>query len=428
MKTIITKLLALILAALTLFTACAVRTASDTSSTELSEAYTYTYNDSEETDVYVLTETSAQTEESELFSNRDLSGDYDSDEAVTVTLNGSSAQASSDSVQISDGAVTITAAGTYLLSGDYEGSIIVSAAKDDKIQLVLDGVSIAAGDYAAIYVAQADKVFLTLAEGSENTLSNGDSFTQRDDSNVDAVIFSRDDLTLNGTGTMRITSPAGHGIVCKDELVITGGVYEIGAAKTAIRANDAIAISDGSFTLAAYSDGLHAENSDDDTLGSIYISGGDFRISVSDDAIHATALVQIDGGSFEIQAAEGIEGTYIQINDGDIQITASDDGINAAYKSSACTPTVEITGGSVTISMGAGDTDGIDSNGDVIISGGTVDITGNSAVDYDGSAQLTGGTLTVNGQQVTTIPSQMMGGMGGGMGNMGGRGGKGFPG
>ena len=428
MKTKLVKLLALILAALTLFTACAVRTASDTSSTELSEEYTYTYNDSEETDIYVLTETAAQTEESELFSNRDLSGDYDSDEAVTITLSGSSAQASSDSVQIGDGAVTITAAGTYLLSGEYDGSIIVSAAKDDKVQLVLDGVSIASEDFAAIYVAQADKVFLTLAEGSENTLSNGGSFAQIDDSNVDAVIFSRDDLTLNGEGTLRVTSPAGHGIVCKDELVITGGVYEIGAAKTAIRANDSIAVSGGSFTLAAYSDGLHAENSDDDTLGSIYISGGDFRISVSDDAIHATALVQIDGGSFEISAAEGIEGTYVQINDGEINITASDDGINAAYKSSACTPTVEITGGSVTISMGAGDTDGIDSNGDVIISGGTVDITGNSTVDYDGSAQLTGGTLIVNGQQVTTIPNQMMGGMGGGMGNMGGRGGKGFPG
>ncbi|MBR4131872.1 MAG: carbohydrate-binding domain-containing protein [Oscillospiraceae bacterium] len=428
MKTKLAKLLALLLAALTLFTACAVRTSPDTSSTELSEEYTYTYTDSEETDVYVLTETSSQTEESELFSNRDLSGDYDSSEAVTVTLNGASAQASSDSVQIGDGAVTITAAGTYILSGDYEGSIIVSATKDDKVQLVLDGVSIAAADYAAIYVAQADKVFLTLAEGSENTLSNGGSFTQIDDSNVDAVIFSRDDLTLNGTGTLRVTSPAGHGIVCKDELVITGGVYEIGAAKTAIRANDSIAISGGSFTLAAYTDGLHAENSDDDTLGSIYISGGDFRISVSDDAIHATALVQIDGGSFEIQAAEGIEGTYVQINDGEINITASDDGINAARKSSACTPTVEITGGSVTISMGAGDTDGIDSNGDVIISGSTVDITGNSTVDYDGSAQLTGGTLIVNGQQVTTVPNQMMGGMGGGMGNMGGRGGKGFPG
>ena len=426
MKTKLTKLLALVLAALTLFTACAVRTSSDTSSTELSESYTYT--DSEDTDVYVLTETAAQTEESELFSKRDLSGEYDSDEAVTVTLNGSDAQASDASVQIGDGTVTITAAGTYILSGEYEGSIIVSATKDDKVQLVLDGVTIASEDFAAIYVAQADKVFLTLAEGSENSLSNGGSFVQIDESNVDAVIFSRDDLTLNGTGSLRVTSPAGHGVVCKDELVITGGVYEIGAYQTAIRANDSIAVSGGSFTLAAYSDGLHAENSDDDTLGSIYISGGDFRISVSDDAIHATALVQIDGGSFELQAAEGIEGTYIQINDGDIQITASDDGINAAYKSSACTPTVEITGGSVTISMGAGDTDGIDSNGDVIISGGTVDITGNSIVDYDGSAQLTGGTLTVNGQQVTTIPNQMMGGMGGGMGNMGGRGGKGFPG
>ena len=280
-------------------------------------------------------------------------------------------------------------------------------------------------DFAAIYVAQADKVFITLADGSANTLSNGGSFVQIDDSNVDAVIFSRDDLTLNGTGTLRVTSPAGHGIVCKDELVVTGGVYEIGAANSAIRANDSIAISDGSFTLAAYSDGLHAEHSDDDTLGSICITGGTFKISVSDDAIHANTLVQIDGGSFELQAAEGIEGTFVQINDGDITIAASDDGVNAAYKSSACTPMVEINGGSLTITMGAGDTDAIDSNGSVLITGGTIDITGSSAVDCDGSAQMTGGTLIYNGQQLDSIPNQMMGGRGG-MGGMGGMGGKGY--
>ena len=421
MKTKMTKLLTLILAALTLLTACAVRSTPDTSSTELSRSYTYTYTDSEETDVYSLAQTAVEQEESELFSDRDLSGDYDASGAVTIELSGSEARASDDSVQIADGSVTITAAGTYRLSGDYEGSVIVNAAKDDKVQLVLDGVSIHSETFAAIYAAQADKVFITLADGSANTLSGGDSFTRIDDSNVDAVIFSRDDLTLNGAGALRVTSPAGHGIVCKDELVITGGVYEIGAAESAIRANDSIAISDGSFTLAAYGDGLHAENSDDDTLGSIYITGGTFKISVSDDAIHANSLLRIDGGSFELQAAEGLEATCVQINDGDITVAASDDGVNAAYKSSAYTPAVEINGGSLTITMGAGDTDGIDSNGSVIITGGTIDITGSSAVDCDGSAQMTGGTLIVNGQQLDTIPNQMMGGMGG-MRGMGGKG------
>ncbi|MBQ6539450.1 MAG: carbohydrate-binding domain-containing protein, partial [Oscillospiraceae bacterium] len=134
--------------------------------------------------------------------------------------------------------------------------------------------------------------------------------------------------------------------------------------------------------------------------------------------------VEISGGTFAITAHEGIEGTYILISGGEIGIQASDDGINAARKSTAYTPTVEITGGTVSVTMGAGDTDGIDSNGDIVITGGTVSVNGNSAFDYDGSATFTGGTVYINGQQVTALPNQMMGGgMGGGPGGHGGQGG-----
>ena len=195
---------------------------------------------------------------SEAFSNRDLSGDYDTAEAVTISLNGTSASASSDSVQISGGTVTITAAGTYILSGTLDnGSSIVNATKDDKIQLVLDGVTIRSETFAAIYVVQADKVFVTLAESSVNTLTNGGSFVQCDDNDVDAVIFAKDDITLNGAGKLVIASPAGHGIVGTDEVTVTGGTYEISSAKCAIRGKDSIAISDGSFTIKAGTDGLH---------------------------------------------------------------------------------------------------------------------------------------------------------------------------
>ena len=359
---------------------------------------------------------------SDAFSKRDLSGDYDTAEAVTITLNGSTAAASSEAVQISGSTVTITAAGTYILSGSLDdGTIIVDAAKDDKVQLVLNGVSIQSSDYAAIYVKQADKVFVTLADGTVNTLTNGGTYTQTDENEVDAVIFAKDDITFNGTGTLRITANAGSGIVGKDEVTITAGVYEIAAAKHAIRAKDSLAIADGSFTLYAYEDGLHAENGDDESLGSIYIAGGSFVIQVKDDAIHANTLLQIDGGSFEITAAEGLEATYVLINGGSIQISASDDGINAARKSSVYTPTVEINGGEITITMGAGDTDGVDSNGNIIVNGGTVSVSGQSSFDCDGSAQYNGGTIIVNGQQVDSIPNQMMGGgMGGFGGGMGG--------
>ena len=366
---------------------------------------------------------------SQLFSDRDLSGEYDASGAVSITLNGTTAQADSDAVTISGSAVTITAEGTYILSGSLDnGSIIVDAGKEDKVQLVLDGASIHSDTFAALYILQADKVFVTLKDGTRNSLSNGGSFDPIDENDVDAVIYAKDDITFNGTGSLTITSPAGHGIVGKDEITFTDGVYEITAADNAIRAKDSIAAAGGTFVLTA-EDGLHAENKDDETLGSIYITGGQFTINASDDAIHANTLLQIDGGTFDINAAEGLEATYIKINDGEFRISASDDGVNAAYKSSAYTPTLEINGGTLTIVMGSGDTDAVDSNCDLVINGGTIDITASSAFDYDGTAQYNGGTIIINGQTVNSIPNQMMGGKGGmgGMNGMGGghRGGKG---
>ena len=350
-----------------------------------------------------------------MFSERDLTGAYDG-EPVTISLTGTGAQADSDLVQVSGSTVTITGAGTYILSGTLDnGSIIVDAAREDKVQLVLNDVSVRSDSFAAIYVRQADKVFVTLANGTVNTLSSG-GFTQIDDSKVDGVIYAKDDLTLNGGGTLQITSPAGHGIVGKDEVTITGGSYAIQAAKHAIAAKDSLAVADGSFTLRAGKDGLHAENDDDDTLGNLYIAGGSFDIQANDDAVHANTVLQIDNGSLALTASEGMEGTRIVINGGSISITAADDGVNAAHKSSAYTPTFTMNGGELTVTVGQGDTDAIDSNGNLVINGGTINVTGNSAFDYDGSATYTGGTIIINGQQVDSIPNQMMGGRGGMMG------------
>lgn len=351
----------------------------------------------------------------ELFSSRDLSGEVDTTGTVKITLNGNSATATSNNVSISGSTVTIKNDGTYILSGTLtNGSVIVNVSKEEKVQLVLNGVNITSDTFAPIYVAGADKVFITLSDGTKNTLANGGSFKQIDNNNVDAVIFSKDDITFNGTGTLTVKSPAGHGIVGKDEVTIANGTYNITSSKTAIRANDSIAIADGIFNLTAGTDGIHAENNDDDTLGSVYIKAGTFNIKVGDDGIHATTTLQIDGGTFNITAAEGLEATYVKINNGTITISASDDGINAAKKSSSLTPKVEINGGNITITMGQGDTDGVDSNGDIIINGGTISVTGNSTFDYDGNGVINGGKVIVNGSEVSTLPNQMMGGPGGG--------------
>ena len=362
----------------------------------------------------------ASAESSELFSARDLSASYD-EEVFSITLSGNTASTDSDHVTVSGGTVTVNGPGTYLVSGTLaNGGIVVNADKQDKVQLVLNDVSISSDTGAAIYVAQADKVFVTLAEGTSSTLTNGGRFAQDADGEIDAVIYAKDDLTLNGSGSLTINSPAGHGIVGKDDVTVTGGSYAITSPDSAMTANDTLAVAGGSFQITTNKDGLHSENSDDDTLGAIYITGGSFVIRAGDDAVHAESLLQIDGGSLDITAAEGLEATYIHINDGQINISATDDGLNAARKSSAYTPTVEISGGTLTVTMGPGDTDGIDSNSNLIITGGTVNVTAASAFDYDGTASFTGGTVIINGQQVDTLPNQMMGGRGGMMGGHGG--------
>ena len=350
---------------------------------------------------------SALLDAGELFTSRDLEQTADLSEAQTITV--------SDGQQI-----TIGSEGVYVLQGSAKNAtVIVEADSSAKVQLVLDGLSITNEDFPCIYVKSADKVFVTTL--SDSSLSVTGTFVSDGDTNTDAVIFSKDDLTLNGTGTLTISSTE-NGVSCKDDLKVTGGSYVISAASKCLEAKDSIRILDGDFTLTAGTDGLHAENDEDDSLGYVYIGGGSFSVSAGDDGIHGNAFVQIDGGSFQIAAAEGIEASFVQINDGSISIQSWDDGINASNKSGAYPICVEINGGDITIAMSAGDTDGIDANGSIVINGGTVSITGNSGFDYDGTAQLNGGTVIVNGQTLDSIPNQMMGGgMGGGFGGMGGQ-------
>ena len=348
---------------------------------------------------------------SDLFTERDLRQNADISEASNDKLT-------------SGVDVTISGAGVYYFFGTVENStIIVDAGDDDKVQIVLNGVSITNDSAPCIYVKNADKTFVTTVEGTQNSLTVSGSFVNDEITNFDAVIFSNDDLVLNGLGTLNISS-TDNGVSCKDDLKITGGTIDITCVSDALEANDSIAVADGTITINSRKDGLHAEYDEDDSKGYIYICGGNFTINATSDGIQATTVAQIDGGTFSITAREGIEATYVQVNGGDINISASDDGVNASNKSSAYTVTAEFNGGNITIAMGQGDTDGIDSNGNLYVNGGTLDITGNSPFDYDGQAQYNGGTIIVNGETTNQITNQFGGGMGG-MGNPGGMGGPG---
>ena len=271
----------------------------------------------------------------DMFTKRDLAGTYEESETVKITLSGKTATCESSNVQIENGVVTIKAAGVYVLSGTLtDGTIVVDAGDDDKVQLVLDGASITAADYATVYAKNADKVFVTLAEGTENSLIVSGDYVQTDDNNVDAVIFAKCDLTLGGGGSLSVKDTVGHGIVSKDDLVVTGGTYTIESQDHCLNGKDSVRIADGTFTLTCDEDGIHAGN-DDQQDGYIYIEDGDIDLSVGDDAMHAEGLLIITGGDIDISKSyEGIEGYKILVTGGDIDVAASDDGFNAAGGSS----------------------------------------------------------------------------------------------
>ena len=297
-----------------------------------------------------LTESTIDTE----FTDREKSGSYKASEAVKITLNKTTATVSGSGAKADGSTITITEEGVYIVSGTLEdGQIIVDASDSDKVQIVLDGVHINCETNAAIYVREADKVFITLAENSSNTLGGGNEYTQIDDNTVDSVIFSKSNLVCNGTGSLTIEADYKHGIVSKDDLVITGGTYKIAAADNGITAKDQIKILNGSFDIDAANSAVKAKNTDDAELGNIYIAGGIFTIEAEQDGFHATGSIVVDDGTITVNSGddgfhaeldtvihggtilveksnEGLEGKRVVVNGGDITINASDDGINAA--------------------------------------------------------------------------------------------------
>lgn len=241
-----------------------------------------------------------------IFSDRDLEGTYDESAVIAIQLSGDSAACDSDAVTIEGSRITIGAEGVYVLSGTLaDGQIVVNAGETDKVQLVLAGADITSSTSAAIYALEADKVFVTLAEGTENTLTNGGAYVAIDDNNIDAVIFAKTDLTLNGSGSLTVNAQAGHGVVSKDDLVITGGSYTITAASHGLSGKDSIAIADGAFSITSGKDGIHAENTDDLSLGTLYITNGSYTITAQGDAVSAQGALQIDGGTFDLYTGEG---------------------------------------------------------------------------------------------------------------------------
>ncbi len=326
----------------------------------------------------------------DMFTDRDIKTEYDESQAVTIKLNGTSATSSSNSVKISGSTVTITEEATYIVSGELtDGMLIVNAPDTAKLQLVFNGVNIKSGTSAALYILEADKVFLTLADGSTNTLENGGSFTAIDDNNIDAAVFSKQDLTFNGSGSLTVTSPAAHGIVCKDDLVFTGGTYTVNSASHGLDANDSVRISNSTkLTIDAGKDGIHCENTDDATLGFIYISDGTMNIEAEGDGISSGAYLQIENGTFDLLAGGGsVNGaTASSGNYGGFMGGGGHDGMRPGSSQSS-TATTDESGTSMK---------GIKASNSLLISGGTFKIdSADDSVHSDVSVTINGGTFEI---------------------------------
>ncbi|WP_186892877.1 carbohydrate-binding domain-containing protein [Acetobacterium malicum] len=381
----------------------------DSGSTDSDDETSENTDDSTSSSAAIASPTSTIVVDKE-FSNREQDSSYDPSTATQAVFNGTDIQVTGAGATTGNGILTISKEGTYVVTGNLtEGQIRVETTDTEKVQLVLNGVTIHNSNSAPIYLKSANKVFITLADGTTNTLTDGTEYIQTDDNTVDAVIFSKADLAINGSGTLNITANYKHGIVSKDDLVITDGIFNIESVKAGLNGKDALKIKDGIFNISSSAGkGLTSKHDSDTTKGYVYIAGGTFNIA---------------------NCTEGIEGTAIVIEGGDIDVTATDDGLNAASETTTDTETTETTetaqipGGGQTPAGGGGmmaaDTnayisiaggtirlnatgDGIDSNGDLYISGGTLYVDGptsdgDGAMDYDGSADVSGGNIVIVG-------------------------------
>jgi hypothetical protein len=343
--------------------------------------------------------------------------DWTASDSVAIALTGTGATISGEGATVDGGKITITAAGTYVVSGKLEeGQLIVNVQDKGVVRLVLNGVNIHNSSSSAIYVEEAGKTIISLQEGTENTLSDGEAYVYPDETTDEpnAALFSHDDLTINGTGKLAVQGNFNNGITSKDKLKITGGTIDITAADDGLMGRDLVAVKDGSITIKSEGDAVKTTYDTDTTKGYIVIEGGSFSIDAGDDGIHSETAIAIAGGKVDItQSNEGIEAPTIAISGGETSVVSTDDGINVAGGDAGTTAEgggaaggapgsgasssnmLVISGGYLSVDAAG---DGLDSNGSVQMSGGTVIVNGptnngNGSLDYDGSFVMTGGYL-----------------------------------
>ena len=318
----------------------------------------------------------------------DLEAGYDENSVVNITCGGTEIFVDGAGAQWEKGVLTISGKGDYLLTGNLSGQILVKA-DGEAVHLILRDLTVTSPDGPALHTRKTEKLIITL-EG-QNTLSDSVAYTlEEGEDEPNACVFAKCDLTINGSGSLRVNGNYSHGIRSKDNLVLTGGTYTVNAVDSAVKGKDSISLWNVDMTLTSQGDGIHSD-------GTLQILGGSFTVSAGDDGIHAETELLIADGSIDIpRSYEGIEGQNVTISGGTIRLVSSDDGINAAVgENGGRDCSILISGGAVTVDASG---DGVDSNGTLRIEGGTLYVNGptsngNGALDYDFSGTITGGTV-----------------------------------
>ena len=372
------------------------------------------------------------------YSDEDLTWDSSDEKAIDLAN-----PAAADGVNVNNGTITITADGTYRLSGEYNGQVKIEAGKSDTVRLVLDNAKITNSTGPAINVAGAGEAIIYTASGTANTIADGANYAAKGADDPDAAIYSTANLTLTGEGSLSVKGSYEEGIHTTGGLVIASGTLEVNAANTGIKGKDYVDITGGIVNVTAAQDGIKSTNTDDESMGFTRLSAGSVTVSAGDDGLKAPRTLEISGGTLNIEKSnEGIEAQYINILDGDVTVNSSDDGINASLKDSSSDTSSDTASGTAAAGQqtqqnqngqvqqapaGGGaapggsqgstgqnqnmpqpPTDGAMPGGGggtfevvdaaINISGGTVTVNAEGdGIDSNGTATFSGGTVTVNG-------------------------------
>ena len=363
------------------------------------------------------------------YSDKALDDSYDESDATKIALNQDSVTVSGSGAKVDGTTVTITEKGTYIVSGTLEdGQIVVNLTEDKNVQLVLDNANITCSDSAAILVSSVKNLYLTLADGSSNTIADGSTYNEESVADgINAAIYSKDDLIINGTGSLNVTGNYTDGITSKDDLQIISGNITVQAVDDAVVGKDSICVRDAILNLTAGGDTMKSSNAEDTSKGYVIIDNGSITLNAGDDAIHSETVLTINAGTIDVQSCvEGLESLNIVLNGGDINVVSSDDGINVSGGNdststdspmmgrgggmdAAIDGTLYINGGNLSVDAKG---DGLDSNGNIVMTGGCVVVSGptdagNGALDFAGTFELSGGTLLVSGTTgMVQVPSE----------------------